>query len=51
MTNTSWYSIFLEREPLESGFLENAARTTEKEQLAAVRKAVLRHFAKLAKPK
>ena len=41
------YALFLERKPLESGFMERAARATGKEQLDAVRKAVLRHLRKL----
>ena len=47
VVNTSAYALFLERAPLESGFMERAARATDKEQLGAVRKAVLRHLLRL----
>ena len=47
LSNTAFYSMFLEGKPLESGFLERAARSTNREQMNAVAKAVRRHLAKL----
>ena len=47
VVNTAFYSLFLERAPLNSGFLTRAAQATGREQLDAVGKAVRRHLAKL----
>ena len=41
------YPLFLEKKPLESSFMERAARSTGTEQLNAVGKAVRRHLARL----
>ena len=52
VVNTAFYSMFLERAPLNSGFLSRAAEATAPEQIEAVRKAVRRHLEKLrAAPK
>lgn len=52
VVNTSYYAMFLERAPLRSEFLTDAAFYTGPEQLDAVKKAVRRHLAKLrAAPK
>lgn len=52
VVNTAFYSMFLERAPLNSGFLTRAAESTTPEQINAVRKAVVRHLEKLrAAPK
>ena len=45
--NTSFYAMFLERAPLRSEFLTDAAESTGKEQLGEVQKAVLRHLKRL----
>ena len=47
VVNTSFYALFLERKPLDSGFMTKAAESTGPEQLGAVKKAVLRHLEKL----
>lgn len=51
VVNTAFYAMFLERAPLNSGFLTDAAEATGPEQLTAVRKAVLRHLVKLRQSK
>ena len=47
LSNTAFYTMFLEGKPLDSGFLSKAARSTGPEQLKAVRAAVLKHLLKL----
>ena len=47
VANKAFYAMFLERAPLNSGFLTRAAETTGPEQLNAVHKAVLRHLKRL----
>ena len=47
VTNTVFYSIFLERSPLFLGFFEKAAEATKRDQLKAVRTALARHMRKL----
>lgn len=50
VVNTAFYSMFLERKPLNSGFMSRAAEATGPEQLAAVKKAVRKHLLKLRRP-
>ena len=47
VSNTAFYAMFLELEPLNRGFMWRAAETTEAEQITAVQKAVSRHLARL----
>lgn len=47
VVNTVFYAMFLERAPLNSGFLTDAAEATAPEQLIAVRTAVTRHLRRL----
>ena len=47
LKNTALQSLFLERKPLNYGFMARAAKSTEPEQMEAVRKAVARHLQRL----
>ena len=47
LSNTAFYTMFIEGEPMNTGFLERAAHSTGGEQLKVVKKAVLRHLERL----